>query len=165
METTIQPMTPENWPQVRSIYLEGLATGLASFEVTAPTWEEWDQSHLPCCRLLVCWQEQVAGWAALSPVSRRAVYAGAAETSIYISAAAQGKGLGKLLLNALITESEQVGIWTLQAVIFAENVASQSLYLTCGFRMVGHRERIAQRGGVWHDTVLMERRSRITGIN
>ncbi len=169
MQTIIKVMRPEDWEAVRAIYEEGIGSGLATFETSAPGWEDWDHNHLPGCRL-VAWQEdgeparRVAGWAALSPVSRRKAYAGVAEISIYIAGWARGQGLGKALLNALITESERAGIWTLQATIFAENTASRLLHRACGFREVGWRERIARRDGVWRDTVIMERRSRVIGL-
>ncbi len=164
MKITIKPMHPEDWPVVREIYEEGIATGQATFETSAPGWEDWNANHLPCCRL-IAWTrgkdagERMAGWAALSPVSRRKVYAGVAEVSIYIAGWARGQGVGKELLNALIEESETNEIWTLQATIFAENEASRALHLSSGFREVGRRERIAQRNNVWHDTIILERRS------
>jgi L-amino acid N-acyltransferase YncA len=164
MDNIVARMQPEFWPRVREIYIEGLSTGIATFEMTAPAWEEWDQEHLACCRLVACWQGRVVGWAALSPVSRRPVYVGVAEVSVYVAAEARGKGIGKTLLETLIAESEQTGIWTLQAAIFAENSASQGLHLACGFRMVGRRERIGHRDGIWHDTVLMERRSGVVTL-
>jgi L-amino acid N-acyltransferase YncA len=160
MEWTISPMRPEDWPVVRAIYVQGLATGIATFETSAPDWETWDSSHLACCRLVARSSGHVIGWAALSPVSKRQVYAGVAEVSIYIAEEARGKGTGRALLLELIQESEQAGLWMLQTSIFAENVASQALHAACAFRLVGRRERIAQQDGVWHDTVLMERRSR-----
>lgn len=165
----ISTMRPDDWEAVRAIYAEGIGSGLATFETSVPGWEDWDHNHLPNCRL-VAWLEdgsageRVAGWAALSPVSRRKAYAGVAEISVYIAGWARGQGVGKALLNGLITEAEQAGIWTLQATIFAENTASLALHRVCGFREVGRRERIAQRDGVWHDTVIMERRSRVIGL-
>lgn len=169
MQPIIKAMRPEDWEAVRAIYEEGIGSGLATFETGTPGWEDWDRDHLPGCRL-VAWLEggegggRVAGWAALSPVSRRKAYAGVAEISIYIAGWARGQGVGRALLNALVAESEQAGIWTLQATIFAENTASRSLHRVCGFREVGWRERIAQRDGVWRDTVIMERRSRVIGL-
>ncbi len=165
MKIAIKAMRPEDWEAVRAIYVEGLATGVATFETGAPDWEDWNNNHLPCCRLVAWSQEdesegRPAGWAALSPVSRRKVYAGVAEVSVYIAGCARGQGIGRTLLVALIHTSEQAGIWTLQASIFAENAASRALHRSCGFREVGLREKIAQRDGVWHDTVLMERRSK-----
>ena len=164
MDTAIEALLPGDWEAVRGIYAEGLATGLATFETKAPEWAEWDAAHLPTCRLAARQDGQLVGWAALSPVSRRAAYAGVAEVSIYVASAARGLGVGKALLNALVTASEQAGIWTLQSAIFAENLPSIVLHQNCGFREVGRRERIAARDGAWHDTVIMERRSRLVGI-
>jgi phosphinothricin acetyltransferase len=148
---------------VRSIYLEGIATGNATFETDVPDWQDWDRHHLPACRLVARQNRDVVGWAALSPVSSRCVYAGVAEVSIYIAASAQGQGAGKTLLRALVVASEQEDIWTLQAGILAENAASIALHEACGFRQVGVRERLGQLHGAWRDVVLMERRSRIVG--
>ena len=163
MTIAIQPMTPADWEQVRAIYLEGIATGLASFEVEAPPWEEWDAAHHPFARLVARADGVVAGWAALSPVSRRRCYAGVAEVSVYIGAAHRGRGMGRQLLLASIAEAERHGIWTLQGATFPENSASLRLQLACGFRIIGKRERIAKRDGVWRDTVLTERRSTVVG--
>jgi L-amino acid N-acyltransferase YncA len=161
MTINIEPLLPEDWPAVQAIYAEGLATGIATFETAVPTWEAWDSAHRPGCRLVAREAGRLLGWAALSPVSKRPVYAGVAEVSIYIAGDARGRGVGKALLLALVAESEKVGIWTLQAGIFAENRASRALHRSCGFREVGLREKIGQRGGVWHDTILMERRSHL----
>lgn len=152
-------MRPEDWEAVRSIYLQGIATGNATFATSAPTWEEWDATHQPFCRLVARSADELIGWAALSPYSRRRVYAGVAEISIYIAESARGRGVGASLMSALIDESEQNGIWTLQAGIFPENEASVALHQRFGFRVVGVRERIGQMNGVWRDVVLMERRS------
>jgi phosphinothricin acetyltransferase len=155
------PMLAEHWPAVRAIYLDGIATGDATFQQTAPDWDEWHAGHLSVCRLVASDQSRVVGWAALSPVSRRPVYAGVAEVSIYVSADARGKGLGKALLARLIENSEQEGIWTLQAGIFPENAASIELHSGLGFRVVGIRERVGCMNGRWRDVCLMERRSAI----
>lgn len=163
MDFSIKKMTSKDWEAVRSIYQQGLATGNATFETKAPNWNEWDKNHLPECRLVARSTGQVVGWAALSPVSRRQVYRGVAEVSIYIAASARGQGMGKALLRALVLESEQAGIWTLQAGIFPENVYSIALHKVCGFREVGRREGIGQMNGVWRDVVLMERRSKVVG--
>ena len=157
----IEAMSEGDWPEVRRIYIEGLETGDASFETEAPTWERWNTGHRPDCRLVARDGEGILGWAALSPISSRRVYAGVAEVSIYIAAAARGRGVGKALLDALITESERAGVWTLQASIFPENEASVRLHKQSGFREVGRREAIAQRSGIWRDTILLERRSRV----
>ena len=159
----IEPMLESHWPSVETIYLEGIATGNATLEDRSPEWNEWDKAHLRFGRLVARCGSDVVGWAAVSPVSRRAVYAGVAEVSVYIAASVRGRGLGKLLLEALIDESERHGIWTLQAGILAENSASLSLHMTCGFREVGRRERLGRHKGKWRDVVLLERRSRIVG--
>lgn len=161
MEFLIDQMKPEDWDQVRSIYLEGIATGHTTFETDAPSWEKWDAGHLQMARLVARDGDDVLGWAALSAVSSRKVYLGVAELSVSVAAASRGRGIGRALLEALITESERNGIWTLQASIFPENVASVKLHLRCGFREVGRRERIAKLNGVWRDTLLFERRSEI----
>jgi L-amino acid N-acyltransferase YncA len=164
MEFEIDPLSPSDWPEVRAIYLEGIATAQATFETEAPSWEQWDASHLPQCRLAARIPGRVIGWAALSPVSRRLCYAGVAEVSVYISNTYRGHGVGKRLLQALIVASENHGIWTLQGATFAENAASLRLQAGCGFRIVGRRERIGQLHGVWRSTVLTERRSVIVGV-
>jgi L-amino acid N-acyltransferase YncA len=161
----VEKMTARHWEGVRAVYAEGLATGDASFETEAPGWERWDASHLACCRLVALEGARVAGWAALSPVSGRKVYEGVAEVSVYVGAEFRGRGLGRALLSALVAESEANGIWTLQASVFPENAASVALHLSCGFREMGRRERIAQRDGRWRDTVLLERRSRTVGVD
>jgi L-amino acid N-acyltransferase YncA len=166
----IDTMHPEDWPAVRAIYLEGIATGQATFETEAPPWEEWDAKHLATPRLVareagggqaILPVDSIAGWAALSRVSARAVYRGVAEVSVYVAAAFRGRGVGHQLLAGLVSGSEEAGIWTLQASIFPENEASVALHLRHGFRIVGRRERIACQNGVWRDTVLLERRSRL----
>ncbi len=161
LSVSLDPMTPDHWSAVRAIYLEGIATGNATFEQSAPEWEKWDLGHVPSCRLVALSQGEVVGWAALSPVSSRCVYAGVAEVSVYIAQRARGKGVGLALLTALVSESEQAGIWTLQAGIFPENVPSVELHKRAGFRIVGTRERLGCMDGHWRDVVLMERRSAI----
>ncbi len=151
-------MEPGDWPAVQAIYREGIATGNATFETEAPTWEAFDAAHLPIGRLVARLGPRVVGWAALSPASARACYAGVAEVSIYVAEAARRQGVGTALLQALIAASEQAGLWTLQAGILRENEASLRLHQQCGFRIVGVRERIAQLADVWRDVVLMERR-------
>jgi L-amino acid N-acyltransferase YncA len=155
----IAPMQPSHWKRVREIYLEGIETGLATFETSAPEWAAWDRGHFARPRLVALAADEVAGWAALSPVSARAVYSGVAEVSIYVAASARGKGAGKELLTALIAGAEGEGFWTLQAGILARNHVSITLHLSCGFREVGVRERIGRLRGAWQDVVLMERRS------
>jgi L-amino acid N-acyltransferase YncA len=163
MDIIVDKMTPQDWQAVRAIYLEGIATRNATFETDAPDWEKWDRGHLADCRLVARKGDQVIGWAALSPVSGRCVYAGVAEVSVYIAEAARGQGAGKALLQALVEDSECHGIWTLQAGIFPENAASLALHKSCGFREVGRRESIGQMDGMWRDVALLERRSRIVG--
>jgi L-amino acid N-acyltransferase YncA len=160
----ITPMQPDDWLAVREIYREGIASGHATFETDVPDWEKWDSSHRQDCRLIARIGEQVLGWAALSPVSGRCVYAGVAEVSVYVAAAARGSGVGKALLQALIEESELHRIWTLQAGIFPENAASIALHKSRGFREVGVRRRIGKRDEVWRDVLLLERRSSTVGI-
>jgi phosphinothricin acetyltransferase len=150
-----------DWPVARAIYLEGIATGQATFETEAPAWEAWDAAHMPHSRLAARLDGVLVGWAALSPASKRACYAGVAEVSVYVATAHRGQGIGRWLLEAIIAESERYGIWTLQGATFPENVASLRLQQSCGFRIVGHRERIGQLRGVWRDTVLTERRTRL----
>lgn len=162
---SIEPMRPEDWPAVRAIYLEGIATGNATFEQTAPEWEKWDAGHLECARLVARSESgEVLGWAALSAVSSRCVYAGVAEVSVYVAGAARGRGVGRKLLARLIADSEAQGIWTLQAGIFPENVASVALHERAGFRILGRRERPGQMNGRWRDVVLLERRSTTVGL-
>jgi len=162
-EYLINQMEMGDWAEVRAVYLEGIMTGRATFETEAPDWESWDASHLSPCRLVARQGRHVAGWAALSPVSSRRVYAGVAETSIYVAESFRGLGMGLALLGALITCSEQHGIWTLQAGVLPENEASLLLHKKCGFREVGRRERIGKLQGTWRDVILLERRSKVVG--
>ena len=159
----IRAITSADYPVIRSIYLDGIATGQATFETTAPAWEDWDKNHLPHSRLLAEEYQTVVGWAALSPVSGRCVYGGVAEVSVYIAQQFRGQGVGRRLLEELIKTSEAKNIWTLQAGIFPENKASISLHEKSGFRIVGYRERIGKMGNRWRDTVLLERRSAAAG--
>jgi len=160
----ITPMTEAHWPAVREIYAQGIATRQATFETEVPSWEEWDRNHLPTCRLVAKVGDEMVGWAALSAVSRRYVYRGVAEVSVYVAERAWGKGIGKALLAGLIVESERDEIWTLQGTILAENAVSIRLHEKAGFRVVGRRERIGCLDAHWRDTVLMERRSKIVGV-
>lgn len=161
---SIAPLTAGDWEAVRTIYLEGIATGNATFQQTVPGWTEWDKAHLPACRVLAIGNGEILGWAALSPVSSRCVYAGVAEVSVYVAQAARGNGIGSTLLAHLITASEAEGIWTLQAGIFPENTASIHLHTSAGFRIVGTRERLGSMNGRWRDVVLLERRSSVAGV-
>ncbi|SRR6266851_5189518 len=157
-------MSPRDWEDVRAIYLEGIATGNATFETEAPNWNAWNDSHLNFGRLVARSGQSVLGWAALSRVSSRRVYFGVAEVSVYVAASARGEGIGRMLLIRLIEEAEHRGIWTLQAGIFPENTPSIALHKSCGFREVGRRERPGKLNGVWRDVVLLERRSTTVGI-
>lgn len=160
---TIERLEPQHWETVREIYLQGIATGHATFEMDAPEWEGWDAAHLDHCRLVARFDGHVVGWAALSAVSGRCVYGGVAEVSVYVDAQQRGRGIGAMLLGRLAADSEEQGIWTLQAGIFPENVASVELHREAGFREVGRRERIGKLNGVWRDVLLLERRSRKVG--
>jgi L-amino acid N-acyltransferase YncA len=170
-------MSDTDWPVVREIYLEGIRTGNATFETQVPDWDRWDTAHLKSSRFVAVSQNvashetaashvarEVLGWAALTAVSSRCVYAGVAEVSVYIAERARGRKIGSALLAALVEASEREGIWTLQAGIFPENAASVALHKRFGFRIVGTRERIGQMGGRWRDTLLLERRSKIVGV-
>ena len=161
----IFPLLPTHWPEVERIYLEGLKTGQASFETKSPGWEAWDKSHLKDGRFIAKSEGEIAGWVALSPVSSRQVYSGVAEISIYIDPRYKRKGCGRLLLSHSIQYSEAMGIWTLQAVMFPENTASVQLHRKMGFRLLGKREKIGKREGVWRDTIILERRSRLGKYN
>lgn len=164
-KVVIESMTADNWAAVRAVYLEGIATGQATFETEAPSWETWDSAHLSFARLVTRDGKDVVGWAALSPVSQRKAYSGVAEVSVYVAEHSRGKGVGQALLERLIQESEQNGIWTLQAAVFPENAATMALHKRCGFREVGRRERISKLNVNWRDTVLLERRSRTVGVD
>jgi L-amino acid N-acyltransferase YncA len=162
-ERQIAEMRPEDWAEVKAIYLEGIATGHATFETDAPSWAAWDASHLPFARLVAHDGRVISGWAALSPVSQRCVYGGVTEVSVYVSTARRQSGVGRRLLEALINESERHGIWMLQAGMFPENLGSLRLHRELGFREVGRRERLGKLNGEWRDTILLERRSALIG--
>jgi L-amino acid N-acyltransferase YncA len=162
-DITIRVMRADDWPAVRDIYEAGIATGHATFETGAPTWPQWDHTHVAEHRLIATVADDVAGWAALSAVSDRCVYGGVVENSIYIHPDHRNHGVGRALLAALIASSEAAGIWTVQTGIFPENTASVVLHQRCGFRIVGRRERIGQLDGVWRDTLFLERRSAKAG--
>lgn len=162
----VEEMTPQDWPAARAIYAAGLQTGHASFETEVPDWEKWNAKYLAPF-LLVARRSSgnVLGWAGLTRVSERRVYAGVAEVSVYVAPEAQRRGVGEQLLRALIGESERGGFWTLQSTIFPENAASIRLHLKCGFREVGRRERLGKHHGVWRDALLLERRSNVAGTD
>lgn len=160
----LDKMQPSDWDAVKQIYQEGIATGNATFQQKAPDWKDWNNDHMQHSRIVAKEDATILGWAALTPLSGRCVYAGVAEVSVYVSHKVRGKGLGKQLLQKLIEESEANNIWTLQAGIFPENIASIKIHQDCGFRIIGVRERIGQMNGKWRDTILMERRSKIIGI-
>jgi L-amino acid N-acyltransferase YncA len=157
----LRPLEPDDWPAVAEIYWDGMRDGLATFETEVPAWESWDTAHLPEHRLVAELLGEVVGWAALSPASKRRCYSGVAENTVYVARDARGLGIGRTLLEALIAGAEAAGIWTIQTSIFPENRASLVLHERCGFRVVGRRDRIAKRDGVWRDTVFLERRSEV----
>jgi L-amino acid N-acyltransferase YncA len=155
----IRRMGPGDWPHVASIYAAGIATRNATFETAVPEWAEWDAAHLADHRFVAAHGARVVGWVALTGYSDRCCYAGVADLSVYVDPAAQGRGVGRSLLEQVVANAEAAGIWTLQAGIFPENEASLALHRRCGFRLVGTRERIGQLDGVWRDVLLLERRS------
>lgn len=160
----IGAMLPTDAETVLAIYAEGIATGNATFQTEVPSWEEWDAAHLAAPRLVARDAAgRVLGWCALSPVSRRPVYAGVTEESVYVASAARGRGIGRRLLEAMVNASEDAGIWTMQTGIFPENQSSIALHEACGFRIVGTRERVGRHFRRWRDVVFMERRSRVAG--
>jgi L-amino acid N-acyltransferase YncA len=159
----LRVLTQDDWTAVADIYWDGMRDGLATFETEVPSWEEWNATHLADHRLVAEMLGEVVGWAALSPVSSRRCYQGVVEHSVYVAREARGHGIGRTLLAALIAGAEAAGIWTIQTAIFPENRASLALHERCGFRVVGTRERIAKRDGIWRDTVFLERRSQVIG--
>jgi L-amino acid N-acyltransferase YncA len=163
--TNIELMLPAHWAEVKRIYEEGIATGQATFQTEAPDWDQWHSSHLPDLRFVLLEGGQVAGWAALTPVSGRCVYAGVAEISVYIGEKFRGRMYGDQLLDHLIRESEMQNIWTIQAGIFPENIASIKLHLKHGFRVIGLREKLGKQHGEWRDVNILERRSSVAGQN
>ncbi len=162
----IERLEPRHWEAVRRIHGEGIATGEATFETEPEAdWASWSADHLEVGRLVAVREGVVAGWAALSGVSDRCVYAGVAEVSVYVAADQRGHGVGSALLARLIEESEACGLWTLQAGVFPENASSIALHEKLGFRVVGRRERLGQLGGRWRDVLLLERRSDRVGVD
>lgn len=165
MEIIFRPMTEDDWKSVSEIYKQGIDTGNATFQQEIPSYTDWDSAHLKSCRLLAIKENEIVGWAALTPVSGRCVYAGVAEVSVYVSDKYRGHKIGYKLLEKLINESESEKLWTLQAGIFPENIASLKIHEKLGFRKIGYRERIGKMKGIWRDTVLLERRSKLIGID
>jgi L-amino acid N-acyltransferase YncA/DNA-binding transcriptional ArsR family regulator len=160
-DVTVRSLEPTDWAAVRRIYAEGIATGEATFETEVPDRRTLDAKWLPNHRWVAEIDGQVAGWTAISPTSTRDCYAGVGETSVYVTADARGRGVGKTLLHQQVTAADAAGLWTLQTSIFPENRASLELHHSVGYRTLGVRERIGQQHGVWRDTVLLERRSTV----
>lgn len=165
MTISFRPMTADDWKSVAEIYRQGIETGNATFQQDIPCCQDWDYGHLKICRIVCVVENQLAGWAALTPVSGRCVYAGVAEVSVYVADKFRGQKLGLQLLQQLIEKSEKENLWTLQAGIFPENTASLAIHEKSGFRKVGLRERIGKLKGKWRDTILLERRSEKIGNN
>jgi phosphinothricin acetyltransferase len=160
VEVRVDALTAADWAAVSAIYAEGIETRNATFETDVPTWDEWDASHLASPRLVAWRDDEVVGWAALSPVSGRPCYRGVAHNSVYVARGARSQGVGRALLNELVQLAEEDGIWTIETGIFPENLASLQLHLSCGFRVVGVRERLGRLDGTWRDVVFLERRSK-----
>ncbi len=165
MKVKIKHITSNNWHHVAKIYKLGIETGMATFETEIPSWEQWNLSHLESCRIAAYIENEIVGWTALSPVSKRSVYKGVAEVSVYVDINHVNRGIGTQLLETLISQSEKQGVWTLQASIFRENEASIQLHKKAGFRVIGYKEKIGKINNVWFDNILLERRSNIIGIN
>lgn len=159
MGIVVRELLKTDWIAVSNIYAEGIATGIATFETEVPEWELWNEKYIEHIRIVAELNNEVVGFAVLSQVSKRKVYKGVAEVSVYVSTNHWGHKIGETLLKQLIMESENYGFWTLQANIFSENKASINLHKKCGFRMVGIREKIGMLHGKWHDNHLLERRS------
>ncbi len=154
----IRALTPADWPRVEAIYVEGIATGNATFDTEPPSWEEFDAARLPEHRFVAVEDGEVVGWIAVSPTSSRECYAGVVENSVYVAETARGRGVGRALMDALLASTDAAGIWTIETGVFPENEATLALHERAGFRVVGRRERISQLGGIWRDTMLLERR-------
>ncbi len=157
-------MNATDWIRVAEIYKEGIETGNATFQQSIPTWEDWNKGHISVCRIVAEVNHDIVGWAALSAVSSRAVYAGVAEISVYVGNKYRGQQIGTKLLEAIIVESEANSFWTLQSGIFPENKSSIAIHIKQGFREIGYREKVAKMNQMWRDTILMERRSTVAGI-
>jgi len=156
----VDELTAGDWPAVSAIYADGIAMRNATFETAVPSWAEWERAHMDGYRLVGRVDGEVVGWAALSRVSDRQCYRGVAEDSVYVRNGQHGQGVGRALLSALVSRAEAAGLWTIQAGVFPENLASLKLHVACDFRVVGVRERIGQLDGAWRDVVLLERRSK-----
>jgi L-amino acid N-acyltransferase YncA len=159
----IRALIPEDWPVVDAIWAEGISTRNATFETETPSWEVFDATRHAAHRLVAVEGDELLGWAALAPVSRRPCYVGVAENSVYVAASARGRGIGRSLMESLVASADAGGIWTIQTNVFPENTASVRLHERVGFRVVGRRDRIARLDGVWRDTLLLERRSPSVG--
>lgn len=160
---SIEPLDRDHWPEVARIYAEGIATGDATFETEVPSWERWDAAHLAEHRFVAVDHGTVVGFTAVSAVSDRCVYGGVVENTVYVAEGARGRGVGRLLLERLISSTESAGIWTIQSGVFPENGASLALHERVGFRVVGRRTRLGKLHGVWRDVLLVERRSEVVG--
>jgi L-amino acid N-acyltransferase YncA len=166
--TTVVPMTPGDWPEVRRIYVDGIATGDATLERDAPDWDHFDRSHRADCRFVAREADggSVVGWVALTAYSARRVYLGVAWESVYVAADKRGRGIGRALLEAVISASEAAGLWMLMAGVMAENAASLALHERVGFRRVGVQRSVGRdSAGRWRDVVLLERRSGVVGTD
>jgi len=161
MEIVVRPLEKEDWTSISRIYAEGIATGVATFETEVPGWDSWNNKYIDLCRIVAMQKENVVGFAVLSLVSNRFVYRGVAEVTLYVDKDFRGNGIGEILLNELIIESEAHEFWTLQSSIFSENEPSINLHKKCGFRVVGVKEKIGQLNGKWYDNHFLERRSKI----
>jgi phosphinothricin acetyltransferase len=156
----LRPFKKEGFEAISSIYAEGITTGIATFETKVPDWSTWDKKYIDTCRIVATIEDKIVGFAVLSQASKRKVYEGVAEVSVYVDNMYKSKGVGEKLLNQLISESEASGFWTLQAGIFSENQASINLHKKCGFRIVGVRKKIGKLNGKWYDNHFLERRSK-----
>lgn len=165
MNITFRAMTAADWTRVAEIYKQGIETGNATFQQSIPSWDDWNKGHISSCRIVAEVDNEVAGWVALSAVSSRPVYGGVAEVSVYVGSRYRGLHVGTKLLEEMVTESESRGFWTLQVGIFPENKASIAIHKKSGFREIGYREKVAKMNNIWRNTVLMERRSIVAGID
>ncbi|MBW6409857.1 GNAT family N-acetyltransferase [Clostridium weizhouense] len=164
MDIIINKMKKEDFNEMMNIYNEGIKTGISTFQTEVPSYNEWDEAHIKTCRLIAKSDKKILGWVALSKIFAREVYNGFLELSIYIKEGYKGNGIGRKLLNSVIEESEKEEIWSLQSLIISTNEASINLHSNCGFRKVGYWEKAGKmKDGIWHDVVVMERRSKMVG--